>query len=205
MTAHKTHKMKLLVALLAVGAVVLAPVAVGAASDTDDMEITVNGSGVLTVESATNAVTINLTPAPGGVFSSSSDVVTVTTNNSAGYTLTMKDKDSDANLVNLAADTFTPVSGNAASPSVPSAGKWGYAVAGVSNFDATYTAQTNQPYGSSKWAGVPTSGGSAVTLADKSAAAPTGEATTVWYMAAADETQPTGAYKDTVTYTATTK
>ena len=62
MTAHKTHKMKLLVALLAVGAVVLAPVAVGLPPDTDDTEITVNASGVLTVESATNAVTINLTP-----------------------------------------------------------------------------------------------------------------------------------------------
>ena len=48
----------------------------------------------------------------------------------------------------------------------PGAGKWGYAVAGVSNFDVTYTAPTNQPYGG-KWAGVPTSGGSAVTLADK--------------------------------------
>lgn len=203
MTMKVSSKVKLFATLIAMGAVVLSPVVASAATDSKDTTVTVTVGGTISLTTSTN-VSISLTPTSGGVYSSNSDTVTVTTNNSAGYTVTMKDKDTNTDLVGTPSGTFTTSTGTTGTPAALTAGTWGWAVVGGA-FDGSYTAETNTALDSSKWAGVPASSGSAVTIADKNAAAPSGEVTTVWYGAAANTSQPSGSYVDTVTYTAATK
>lgn len=199
MKTRKINKISLLVALLAVGAVAFAPVAAEAADD--DTTVSVDVGGIISVVSS-NAVNISLTPAVGGLYSSDSDTVTVTTNNSSGYDLTLADSDGTTSLTS-GGNSFTAASGTYASPAALTAGRWGFAVAGGS-FDVSYTAETNHAIDSTKWAGVPASG-SAVNIKSTAVPAPSGDVTTVWYAAAADASQASGTYTDTVTYTATTK
>lgn len=189
--------------LLAAGSVVglvLVPVTALAATDTEDTTINASIQSVISI-STSSTVAISVTPVSGGAQTSASDTVTVNSNNAAGYTLTLADSDADTDLENggnaIAAHTGTQVS-----PTALANNRWGYAVANVGGFDASYSTLTNVTSSASVWAGVPATG-SPNTLKNTATTA-TNDATTVWYSVKADTSNPNGTYTDTVTYTATT-
>ncbi|HRJ06715.1 MAG TPA: hypothetical protein PK096_01855 [Candidatus Saccharibacteria bacterium] len=188
-------------------AVASSPLTVSAIADTENTVINATVDAVISVTTGT-PIAISLTPTAGGVVSSASDTVTVNTNNSAGYELTLKDTDTSSNLVS-GGNNITPTSGTMAASTTLSNGNWGFAIATgttgaeTNNFDASYSTETNNASSTSKWAGMPTSSGTAYKLKDTSTTA-TNDTTTVWYAARVNTSQASGTYTDTVTYTATT-
>lgn len=188
--------------LLAIVGVVISPVVAGAVTDTKTSTITATiGSSISLTTSG--AVPISLTPTAGGVVSSASDAVSVSTNNSAGYALTLSNADAATNLVS-GANTIAAHAGTFAVPTTLASNTWGYRVVGAGGFTSTaYVAESNAVSSTSTWAGVPA-------LASpqelKSTSAPaSNDITTVWYGVKATTGLASGAYADTVTYTATTK
>lgn len=194
--------------LVAVVGLVVAPTFQASAdTKTASTTITVNVAKVLSMTSG-GAVTINITPLAGGAVTTNSDTVTVSTNSTAGYNLTLQDADATTTLTS-GANTMTAMATTWGSPAALTSGKWGYALASGtagltagSNFDASYAVETSSGSSTSKWLGVAASG-SPQTLKTTAATA-TNDTTTVWYGAKADTSQPSGAYVDTVTYTGTT-
>src|SRR5690606_31849997 len=144
------------------------------------------------------------TPSGGTpVLSTDFDVVTVNTNNSAGYTLTLENSDATTALTDdVTSDTIPAHNGTIGSPSALAANTWDFAVANEGGFGTTYTAQENTSTDTMTFACVPLTA-SAATSANTSGTA-TGEQTTVWYGVRVDSSQPTGSDDDEVTYTATT-
>ena len=186
-------------ALIVVG-VICSPVIASAASTTSNTTVNASVGASIGVTSS-STVALSLTPTASGVVSSASDTVTVNTNNANGYTLTLADGDANVNLTS-GGNNIGAHSGTQASPSALGTNKWGYAVASIGGFDASYSAEANNTTSSSKWAGMPASG-SPVQLKTTSTTA-TNDITTVWYGVKATSAQPNGTYSDTVTYTATT-
>lgn len=187
------------VALIVTG-VISSPIIASAASNTANTIINASVGSAISIASG-STVSMALTPTTGGVVSSSSDTVTVNTNNATGYTLTLANSDANVNLTS-GSNTIGANSSTQASPAILSANRWGYAVAGVGGFDATYTPESSNVSSVSKWAGVPATG-SPVQLKATSGVA-NNDTTTVWYGVKATASQPGGTYSDTVTYTATT-
>lgn len=190
-------------AAIAVVGVVVTPVVASAASTNANTTINATVASVISMTTS-STVAISLTPTSGGVVSSNSDTVSVSTNNTAGYTLTFKDADTNTNLVsggnNIAASAGTTGVGNTI---VLANNTWGFAVANQDGFDASYSAETNNASSTSKWAGVVASSGTAYQIKTTSATA-TNDTSTVWYGVKANSSQPNGVYSDTVTYTAVT-
>lgn len=181
--------------------VVGAPIAASAAADTSSTTINATVGSVISISSGAT-VSLSLTPTAGGVVSSASNTVSVSTNNSSGYTLTLANSDATTNLVS-GGNTIAAHSGTQASPTALAANTWGYRVVGVGGFGAgAYSAETNNGSSSSTWAGVPATS-SPVTLKTTATTA-SNDTTTVWYGVRANSTKVGGTYTDTVTYTATT-
>ena len=151
---------------------------------------------------STGTVTLNVLPSGSGSQTIGSDTVTVNTNNSAGYTLSIASSSGSNSLIS-GANSIPASSGTQASPVVQAANTWGYCVSGVGGFGATCPSVTasNQAIGSNKFAGVPVSG-SPNTIITSSVPA-VNATTTVWYAVAANTSQATGTYSATVIYTAT--
>lgn len=185
---------------LAALAVLVAPVAASAASDSSSTVINANIGSTITV-SSDSPVTLNLTPGGGAVLSSASDTVSVSTNNSAGYNLTLANADATTSLQS-GSNTIVAHAGTHAAPTALADNSWGYAVAGGA-FDASYSEEDNASGSTTKWAGVPAST-SPVQIKQTSSTA-TSDQTIVWYGVKVNSAQPTGTYTDTVTYTATTR
>jgi hypothetical protein len=76
-----------------------------------------------------------VTPTSGGVVSSSSDTVTVNTNNAAGYNLTLADSDTNTNLVS-GGNNIAAHSGTFAPPTTLGNNTWGYRIVGAGGFGA---------------------------------------------------------------------
>lgn len=192
-------KRKQLVIGLAVLAVATTPVMASAVTEDTVINATV-GSTISMTTSGT--VTLNITPDANGQSSSASDSVSVSTNNTGGYTLTLADSDATTTLAN-GGDSLTAHTGTQGTPTTLANNTWGYRVDSVGGFGAGPTSsETNVDTLSLTWAGVPASG-SPVTLKTTAATA-SNDATTVWYGAKADTTKPNGTYTGTVLYTATT-
>lgn len=182
-------------------AVATSPITVSAATDTSDTTINATVNEVISISSV-SPVNFTLTPTAGGVVSSASDTVTVSTNSTSGYNLTLANVDATSNLTS-GGDNITAHAGTQASPTALANGTWGYRVVSVGGFGAgAYTGETNEESSTSTWAGVPVSG-SPNTLKTTGAAA-TNDTTTVWYGANVTTDQPSGTYTDVVRYTATT-
>ena len=187
--------------VLSIALVLSAPILASAATTTDSTTINASVAAVISMTTSTN-VSINLTPTSGGVVSSASDTVRVSTNNTAGYTLTMSASDATAALTS-GGNTIPAHTGTQASPTALAVNRWGYRVVGVGGFGATaYSAETNAGSSSSTWAGVPVLG-SPNTLKTTAAVA-TNDATTVWYGVRVNSSQAAGSYTDAITYTAIT-
>lgn len=207
MAISARQRIKLGAWMLVAAAVATAPATVSAANQSANTTINATVDAVISITTA-SPVAISLTPTVGGVLTSASDTVTVNTNSSAGYELTLKDADTSSNLVS-GGNNITPHSGTMAASSALTNGTWGFAIATgttgaeTNDFDASYSVETNSGSSTSKWAGMPTSSGTAYKLKDTAAVA-TNDTTTVWYAAKVNLTQVAGTYSDTVTYTATT-
>lgn len=180
-------------------ALVASPAIVSAATTTGSTTVNATLASVISMTTS-GTVAIALTPTTGGVVSSASDSVSVSTNNTTGYTLTMSDGDTNTNLVS-GANNIAAHAGTYAVPTALTGNSWGYAVAG-GNFTASYTAEMNNASSTTKWAGVPES--SSPQTLKTTAATASGDTTTVWYGVRATASQATGTYSDTITYTATT-
>lgn len=190
-----------LAVLLAVAAVLTEPRAIYAATDSAGTTITATIAATISLTTSTN-VGISLTPTAGGVVSSASDTVTVNSNSSTGYTLSLADADATTNLVS-GGNTIAAHTGTFAAPTTLANNTWGYRIVSAGGFGGTaYSAETNNASSSSTWAGVPASG-SPVTIKTTASTA-TNDVTTVWYGVKVTTAKPSGAYVDTVTYTATT-
>lgn len=186
---------------LALLTVLASPIVAGAATDTKNT--TINATVNSTISMTTSGtVAITLTPTGTGSVSSASDTVSVATNSSNGYTLTLADGDANTNLVN-GANNLAAHNGTFAAPTALATNTWGYRVVSAGGFGASaYSAETDNGSSTSTWAGVPATG-SAQTL-KTTGATTAGDTTTVWYGVKVDTTKPSGVYSDTVTYTATT-
>lgn len=194
------RKLQLAASALLITGVISSPIIASAASNTANT--TINASVGSTIGITTGStVGLSLTPTASGVVSSSSDTVTVNSNNPSGYTLTLADSDANVNLTS-GGNSISAHSGTFASPSTLGANTWGYAVANAGGFDTSYSAESSNGTSSSKWAGVPASG-SPVQLKTTTGSA-VNDTTTVWFGARATTSQPGGTYSGTVTYTATT-
>lgn len=194
-------KAKRILLTVAAMAIATTPVLASAATGTANTTINATINDVISI-SAVGTVTLNLTPTSGGVVSSGSDTITVSTNKTNGYNLTVKDADASTALTS-GGNTIAAHTGTTGSPTALGNNSWGFAVAGLGTFDASYTAETNNGSSTSKWAGMPASSGTAATLKTTATTA-SNDTTTVWYAVKATSSQPNGAYTNTVTYTATT-
>lgn len=173
--------------------------------------IIIQDSGNTTINTTLNSVismttsgtvTLGVTPAGGARLSSGSDTVSVSTNNSTGFNLTLSNQDTTTTLVN-GGNTIAAHAGTQASPTSLVANRWGYRVDGVGGFGAGPTSsETNAASSSYTWAGVPSSV-SPNQLKNTNTTA-SNNTTTVWYVVMVDESVPNGTYSDTVTYTAVT-
>lgn len=195
-----THKIRRAVILTAgmLGGMVFVPVAASAATANTTI-LTVIGSTISVSSSGT--VNINITPVTGGSQSSAADTVSVSTNNTTGYTLKLADSDATTDLVS-GSNTITAHTGTQTTPTALANNSWGYHVDSVGGFDADGAAEDNVTTSTIKYAGVPANA-SPNTLKTTSSTA-SGDTTTVYYGVKADTTKPNGIYSDTVTYTATT-
>jgi hypothetical protein len=169
---------------------------------TTSQSTTINASIASVISMTTSGtVSISITPVSGGSQTSASDTVTVNSNNSAGYVLTLANADTTLTLAN-GGNTIAAHAGTQGTPTALANNSWGYAVGGLGTFDASYSTITNATSSSTKWAGVPSS--SSPNTLKTTAAVATNDTTTVWYSVKADTSKPNGTYTDTVTYTATT-
>jgi len=197
MKTRRLQRASYLSGALAVFGVVLSPVVASAVTANTTITATLDTSISMTTSTT---VAISVTPTSGGSLSSNSDSISVSTNNTTGYTLTFKDADTNTNLVssgnNIATSGSAPGSAAALSNNT-----WGFAVAGNTGFDASYSAETNNGSSTSKWAGVPASSGTAYQIKTTATTA-SNDASTVWYATKVTSSQPNGTYSDTVTYTA---
>ncbi|HET7827456.1 MAG TPA: hypothetical protein VFK97_01140 [Candidatus Saccharimonadales bacterium] len=185
-----------IIVLLSVGAPALvsaltATTTISSQISTDISLLTTNGT-----------VNVNVVPSGAGAQTISSDTVTVSTSDTSGYTLTLAETSASSSLVS-GPNTIPHSAGSQASPVVMSVNTWGYRVDSVGGFGAGPTSsQSNQAIsGSIKFAAVPASA-SPDTIKTTSGTA-SNDTTTVWYAVAANTSQPSGTYTNSVTYTAT--
>jgi len=185
--------------VVAVVGLVFAPTfQASAVADTSSTTINATIAPVITVSSG---ATVAFTMTPTGAFAESngSNTVTVSTNNSAGYNLTLADADATLTLVS-GGNSIAASANTFASPATLALNTWGFGVGGLGTFSASYSSETDATTSTLKYAGILAT---PVTIKTTGTTA-SGDTTTVWYAAKVDTTKPTGVYSDTVTYTATT-
>lgn len=152
--------------------------------------------------SSNGTVSLGVTPSSSGSCTIQSDTVTVFTDDTNGYTLTLADNGTNTALVN-GATSINATGGTITSPSTLSGNSWGYRVDGLDSFGSGPTInQTNVSRNSTLFAGIEASDQLPDTIAVTSGAADPAVTTTVWYGACADTTVSSGNYSTQVIYTA---
>lgn len=174
-------------------------------------------SGQITAFSNTNTgnTNLNITSAAGVKQTIDKDTVSVSTNNTTGYTLKLQDSDASNALCITPGGGCTGIaatSGTTTTPAVMSgANQWGYHIddgttkwcSTAVNCGSLLTLPSANAATSStlKFALVPLSSGSADTLKTTATTA-SSDTTPVYYAVNVDPTQASGTYADTVVYTA---
>lgn len=154
--------------------------------------------------STSGTIALSATPTASGVYTIASDTVTVGTDASTGYTLSMKDADTTTNLVS-GPNTIAASSGTPASPVALTLNTWGWRIDALAGFgNGPTTTQNSVANSTLTFAGAVASNQGAQTLRTKSSAANPAEATTVWFGVRVDTSKPSGTYTDQITYTAVT-
>lgn len=152
--------------------------------------------------SSSGTVNVNVTPTGAGAQTIEADTVSVSTNDSSGYTLQIAETGASGSLTS-GSNTIAGVSGSQTTPVVETAGTWGYRVDGVGGFGSGPTsAASNQAISSTiKFAAVPAT--ASPNTIKTTATAASNDSTSVWYGVAANTSQASGTYTNSVTYTAT--
>lgn len=190
-------------ALLGLSAVSLLAVGAPAYADTSTTTVSSAVSATINLFTTNGTVNINTAPTAAGVQTIASDVVTISTNNAAGYTLKLAET-TGSNTLTSGANTIAASSGSQSTPVAMAANTWGYRVDGVGGFGSGPTsAATNSAIsGSIKFAAVPAT--ASPNTIKTTAATASNDTTTVWYGVATNTSTPSGTYTNGVTYTATT-
>lgn len=190
-----------LISAMSLASFVILPATGFAVSDSKGTTVNANiGSSISIGTSST--VTLNITPVTGGSQTSNKDTITISTNNAAGYDVTLADSDATTNLVN-GGNNIPTASTTPSTAAALSNNTWGWHVDGLSSFGSGGAVENNVTSSSIKYAGMPASGSPFnIKTSSTTASADTVE---VWYAAKVDTSKPNGTYSDTVTYTATTK
>ncbi|MES2876130.1 MAG: hypothetical protein V4678_01540 [Patescibacteria group bacterium] len=183
-------------------AVITSPITVSAVADTKST--TINATVAPVISMTTNAtVAIAILPTGVGAASSASDTVTVDSNNSTGYNLTLSNNDTTLDLDGPGSAIIAAHAGTFGTPSTLGNNSWGYRVDNSGTFGAgPSAAQTNQANLTGTWAGVPSS--AAAQQIKSTGTTAVADVTTFWYGVKSDTSKASGAYTDSVTYTATT-
>ncbi len=196
----KKNNIKKVISLVLLAGLVSTPLTVFAATDSENTTINANLGSTISITTS-GSVALNVTPVSGGSQTSASDTVSVSTNNSAGYTLTLADSDADTDLEN-GGNSIVAHAGTQASPTVLANNRWGYRVDSIGGFSTGGAVESNVTSSTITYAGVPATG--APNTIKTTATTASGDTTTVWYAVKADTSNPNGTYSDIVTYTATT-
>ena len=196
----KKNSIKKVLTLVLLAGLISTPLTVFAATDSENTTINANLGSTISITTS-GSVALNVTPVSGGSQTSASDTVSVSTNNSAGYTLTLADSDADTDLEN-GGNSIVAHAGTQASPTALANNRWGYRVDSIGGFNTGGAVENNVTSSSITYAGVPATG--APNTIKTTAATASGDTTTVWYAVKADTSKPNGTYSDIVTYTATT-
>lgn len=195
-------KLKIVTAGVSVFAFLAVPVTASAltASTTISSQV----GSVISLLTSSGTVSIDTTPNGTGVQTIAGDTVTVSTNDSSGYNLTLNETTAVGTLTD-GAKTIAATSGTFAAPTALAVNTWGYRVDGAGTFGAGPTAAASNAAISSSitFAKVPATA-SPDTLKSTGGVA-TNDVTTVWYSVATNTSTASGTYTNDVTYTATTK
>jgi hypothetical protein len=170
-------------------------------STNTDIGLTVDS--VITAYSSGPTVTLGaITPNGTGKQSAASDTVSATTNDAAGYTVTLKEANGTTTAMTSGANSIPAGSGTPGSPATLANNTWGWRIDSLSGFGAGPTSSiSNAAPSALTYAAIPANG-SPFTIQTTGAAGSNSK--TVWYSARVDNTLPTGTYAATVTYTITT-
>ena len=161
-----------------------------------------NIGSIISVFTTSGTVNINAVPSPSGVQTINNDVITVSTNNSAGYTLTLNETTATTALTS-GGNTIPASAGTQAAPVVQAVNTWGYRVDGIGGFGAGPTSPvTNAAIGARTFAAVPAT--ASPNTIKTTAATATNDVTNIWYGVAVNTATPSGTYTNSVTVTAVT-
>ena len=176
-----------------------------ASADTQTTNTTVNlvVNPVIISYSSGPTVTMGaITPDATGKQSTASDTVTADTNDTAGYTVTLKETSATLTGMIAGANTITTGSGTPAAPAALANNTWGWRVDSLATFGAGPGGVLSSAAPSAlTYAGIPAN---ASPFTIKTTASTGSVSTTVWYSARVSSSQPYGTYSTTVTYTLTT-
>ena len=183
------------------------PLGVPKAANATTTVITSVISPVISFSNSNGTVNLNVTPgAANGNQTTSSDSITILSNDSSGYNVTLSNNSASVSaLVPSSGGGSIPASANS-TPGVLAADTWGYREDGFGSFGAGPTTPLASSITLSPlyYMPVPLSG-SPVNIASPSTYTGSGsQAYTIWYSVYAKNVQ-TNTYTATVLYTATTK
>ena len=199
--AFQIKRAKLWLPGVVLGGIILgSPLLAGAT--TASTTISSNISSVISLLSTSGTVNVNVTPTGSGAQTISSDTVTVSTNDASGYTLQLGETTA-ASALTSGGNTIAASSGTQTTPAVMSANTWGYRVDSVGGFGAGTTSSQSSAAisGTIKFAAVPAT--ASPNTIKTTAGTASGDTTAVWYGVAANTSQPSGTYTNSVTYTVT--
>jgi hypothetical protein len=152
---------------------------------------------------SSGAVNLDVVPTPAGSCTIQSDTVSVLTDNSNGFSLSLSSTDSNTNLVS-GAHTIPATGADFTTPVAMAANTWGYRIDGASSFGTgPTTAATNTGISAAKYAGIKSSTSMETIVSTTTAANPAVD-TKVWYAVCANTSVSNGTYSVQALYTAVT-
>jgi hypothetical protein len=191
---------------LAAFSIIASPVLVSAETDTTTVEATVNSA--ISISNSTATVSVSLIPGASPVESVGSDTVTVSTNDTDGYTLEVAASDATNALSSATGPGTYTIS--ATTPTTPATAttldtnSWGWCVVGIGTCSGSYSVTNNQADGASgNWIAMPASGSDIEVKSTTGTA--TNDTTVFYYGVNVDSSKQTDVYTDAVTYTALVK
>ena len=192
------------IALIGINAAALTlPFTAAADTQTSNTAVNLTINSVITAYSSGPTVTLGaITPTAGGLQSTNSDTVSATTNDSLGLTMQLADNSATVNAMTSGGNTLPTSAGTTGTPIALANNTWGWRVDSLAGFGAGPGAVLSGAAPSAiTYAAMPLS---ASPFTIKTTAATGSTSATVWYSARVNNTQATGAYTTTVTYTIST-
>ena len=119
-------KLSVLIISLCSGLFIISPSLASAATTSVSSTI----SPVISLFTTSGTVNVNATPTSGGVQTIASDTVTVSTNDSAGYTLKLGETSATTTLTS-GSNTIAASTGTFGTPIAETANYWGYRIDGA--------------------------------------------------------------------------